>query len=479
MKRNWLLLFLCVGVSCGETDANEGSQTHWLEECTTSSDCGDSFSCLCGRCTIACEEGTCDLPGVDASCFGEDSEAVSQLCADSNPTPLCLASCEIDAECASTEQCVRGACAPEDTQPSSGGNGGAGGQGGQGSGNSSNGAASGAGTGGAGGMTSVCDADLTSDDENCGACGYACVGGRTCDGGRCTPAWLEISSADAPSPRTKHQAVFFGDRYVVFGGAATASAESTDTAGAYDPDMDVWEPFPHLKKQRCGHEAAAAGDRIIAFGGHPHCGDSLNMEDGDLEEYTEADGWETIGVTGEPTHRYDFASVWTGQWFMIFGGNGAGSGANALGAIYDPSVPSWTDASCLLQDCERDGTFSMFWDDDVVRGWGGGTPELPASGLTYHPDSEIWSGWGHPAGSQGKISRRFADDGERLFYLKEMDLVTIYDRKLEEWTEDDSYMPVGFCVDAAAAWSGTELIAWSGYCGSASDVGGRYQPPAP
>jgi hypothetical protein len=44
---------------------------------------------------------------------------------------------------------------------------------------------------------------------------------------------------------------------------------------------------------------------------------------------------------------------------------------------------------------------------------------------------------------------------------------------------DAAMMPSGFCSDAAAAWSGAELIAWGGRCnGVNSSVGGRYQPPA-
>jgi hypothetical protein len=90
------------------------------------------------------------------------------------------------------------------------------------------------------------------------------------------------------------------------------------------------------------------------------------------------------------------------------------------------------------------------------------------------------AGWGYPPGSGDNINRRFVDDGQRLFYLKTMDLVTIYDKNSRKWTQDDAEMPLGFCVDAAAAWSGDELIAWSGYCDSvASSLGARYQPPAP
>jgi len=65
--------------------------------------------------------------------------------------------------------------------------------------------------------------------------------------------------------------------------------------------------------------------------------------------------------------------------------------------------------------------------------------------------------------------------------LYSTDVVTIFDRASSGWLANDtSEMPSGFCTQAATAWSGSEMIAWSGDCGSgAASVGGRYQPKAP
>lgn len=54
---------------------SSGSSTHFLRECDDNSTCGGGLSCICGRCTNACDE--------DAECTGLDSDAV---CGD--PTAL-------------------------------------------------------------------------------------------------------------------------------------------------------------------------------------------------------------------------------------------------------------------------------------------------------------------------------------------------------------------------------------------------------
>jgi hypothetical protein len=86
-----------------------------------------------------------------------------------------------------------------------------------------------------------------------------------------------------------------------------------------------------------------------------------------------------------------------------------------------------------------------------------------------------------PAGTAEHLAQRFADDGRRIFFLTAANVVSVYDRKASSWLANDTAaMPSGFCVETAAAWTGSELVAWSGSCGGTPvSVGGRYQPAAP
>jgi hypothetical protein len=65
MKRSLLLLVFgtfaaLANPGCGQAQGS-GTKTNWLRSCNTTSECGDSASCVCGLCTTPCEAATgCD-----------------------------------------------------------------------------------------------------------------------------------------------------------------------------------------------------------------------------------------------------------------------------------------------------------------------------------------------------------------------------------------------------------------------------------
>jgi hypothetical protein len=150
----------------------------------------------------------------------------------------------------------------------------------------------------------------------------------------------------------------------------------------------------------------------------------------------------------------------------------------------------WTDLSCSLPNCDRSQGV-LFVDGSIVRFMGGAyNPQYPTpptsitdatEGLAYDLTAHRWTQWPYPSGTSEHIAYRYADDGRRIYFLHDTNIVTIYDRASSSWRPNDTApMPSGFCTQAATAWTGSELVAWSGDCGSgAVNVGGRYQPKAP
>lgn len=57
----------------------------------------------------------------------------------------------------------------------------------------------------------------------------------------------------------------------------------------------------------------------------------------------------------------------------------------------------------------------------------------------------------------------------------------MYDRQTDSWSVDAlAAAPEGYMQDGATEWVGSEMIVWSGFDGNAfSEIGIRYQPPAP
>lgn len=330
--------------------------------------------------------------------------------------------------------------------------------------------------------------DLTASNANCGACGYACVHGRNCVAARCAPAWQTITQVGEPTPRTGHAAAALGGKLYVVGGGASASSSALDNGGIYDPVTDSWDTtLPSMKKARCNHAAVSSGSKIYTFGGITTCNDTTTTGPA-LEEFDPAMGvngvWTENNKGGAPDPRSTFPSVWTGTSMFVFGGTTSSAAAVSSGAQFTPGT-GWSDTSCPLALCARGGFFGGFVDGTVIRFFGGSGGSAPA-GLMFDLGTSKWSAWVAPI-TTPLLAHRTADQG-RLFVALEAASATcphsvnvrIYDKKSGTWTKDTAASPAGLNADAATAWIGPELFAWSGDCGAgASMVGARYQPPAP
>ena len=340
-------------------------------------------------------------------------------------------------------------------------------------------------------------ADLQTSDSNCGQCGYACLHGRSWVEGRCTPAWLPLSMTNEPTPRTRSGAVSFGGKYVLTGGViGVFFGPATATGISYDPDSDTWGSFPSQNTARASHIAVATTDSIYVFAGLTDTTAGSNIGPG-LEIFN-GSSWTSVVASGQPHGRYDFAAVWTGTEVFIFGGADDQGPATSTGALFDPTGPSWIDASCPLNGCERSFE-GAFLDGNLVRVWGGGPYGNAPAGLTYDLVGGAWSSWSVPPNTPSGLYQ-YADDGRRIYFLQAPSAdcpstpsVVIFDRTTASWSAPDtSAVPAGVTASTGTddptnqsgspmGWVAGEIFAWSGSCGDGGPIagGGRYQPAAP
>jgi hypothetical protein len=90
------LVALAILSSCGASSTsgsnsggNPGSETHWLAECSSDSECGN-LSCYCGLCTRACDDAAqCVNPGVQIEAQCVPRGALEMECETSAPRKLC------------------------------------------------------------------------------------------------------------------------------------------------------------------------------------------------------------------------------------------------------------------------------------------------------------------------------------------------------------------------------------------------------
>lgn len=110
-------LALAYAVACSgraTQGIRQNSQTHWLERCDTSADCG-TLECSCGICTRECgATGACSSLGASAVCAALSSSNVCGGAVPENTLPgnVCLAGCQGNDDCEGDTTCRDGACVP-------------------------------------------------------------------------------------------------------------------------------------------------------------------------------------------------------------------------------------------------------------------------------------------------------------------------------------------------------------------------------
>jgi len=90
------------------TQADSGSQTHWLATCVQDAECGAGLVCRCAQCMKECTDGSCANLGRPAVCAPPGSPAHGSECRGLENTAICLPQCADG--CTSNEQCVAGIC---------------------------------------------------------------------------------------------------------------------------------------------------------------------------------------------------------------------------------------------------------------------------------------------------------------------------------------------------------------------------------
>jgi N-acetylneuraminic acid mutarotase len=181
------------------------------------------------------------------------------------------------------------------------------------------------------------------------------------------PGWVSGPTADVPSARYSHSAIWTGQELAVWGGLIGPGLYSGSGA-MYRPDLNQWRAITMngSPAPRSSHSAVWTGTEMIVWGGF--------SADGYLRSgarfQPSSQSWTPASTTSAPAARDSHAAVWTGSRMMIWGGRN-GDGPLGDGFLYDPASDQWTSvASTAAAPGSRFGA-RIVWTGNRAIVWGG------------------------------------------------------------------------------------------------------------
>jgi hypothetical protein len=199
-------------------------------------------------------------------------------------------------------------------------------------------------------------------------------------------SWLPM--AELPQSRHLHTAVWTGSRIIVWGGRVTNSNVVTNTGVSYNPITDSWSAISTTgaPSARYDHEAVWVGDKMLVWGGTNGSG---AVDNGALYDPS-TDTWTSISLAGRPNGHFETQFIWTGEKAFIWGGSTWG-GMGTGGRLYDPITDSWSSISSInapVPNCRH--SHSTVWTGTEVIVWGGVYSGVNNTGGRYNPNTDKW-----------------------------------------------------------------------------------------
>lgn len=228
-----------------------------------------------------------------------------------------------------------------------------------------------------------------------------------------TNRWRSLPDAPDGAPGGASVMVWTGRQAIVWGGGCCGGYDSS--GAAYTPATNSWQVLP--KAPLTGRHTAGAwtGKELILAGGEDADGGIFR----DAAAYNPAArSWRRLPPLPGP--RTNATAVWDGNEVLVVGGHRSRGSLRAEGFAYDPSANRWRRMPAM--EFGRAGHQAV-WTGGQLLIWGGvtvhdGHTVTPPHGVAYDPANNRWSA----------LPRS----------------------------------PLRGRVNAAAIWTGTEMVIWGG-----------------
>jgi hypothetical protein len=311
-------------------------------------------------------------------------------------------------------------------------------------------------------------------------------------GGRYNPAtdtWLPTSTSNAPSV-AGYRAEWAGGHMVIW--KETVPNQPPGIGARYNPATDSWASVSMVNAPSGFHDftTVSAGDHMILWGGRLIFGpfDTHIYSDSGGQYDPVTDTWTPTIAPLVPTGRYAHSSVWTGNVMVVWGGTDLETNFDT-GGRYDPALDAWTPTSTSGAPLERYYSTAL-WTGSKMIVWGGlhydfvtGTNVRLGSGGRYDPLSDSWSPTTLAGAPSPRSSQSAVWTGSRMIIWGGYDgsarLSTgaLYDPVNDSWTDTPTTGAPSARSGHSAVWTGGRMIIWGGYDGSARlSTGALYDP---
>lgn len=277
-----------------------------------------------------------------------------------------------------------------------------------------------------------------------------------------TAHWRPVSTVGAPTARSQHTAVWTGSEMLVWGGTPT-----TLGGGRYDPATDSWTATATsgAPAGRTGHTAIWTGSELIVWGGL--VGGAAVATGGRYDPVH--DTWTSLSTANAPTARSQHTAIWTGGEMIVWGGKNDAGAWLADGGRYDPSTDTWTTLSAANAPTVADAGHLAAWTGSRMAIWGAvydysnghGIPQptLPVGGL-YDPGIDAWYAITTAGAQTGGAGTVLAWSGSELLSWS--------GAGARYTPATDSWIPMAMAGAPQArsypqfAWTGSRLLVWGG-----------------
>jgi N-acetylneuraminic acid mutarotase len=308
------------------------------------------------------------------------------------------------------------------------------------------------------------------------------------DGGCTDDTWTPTNTANVPSGRTGHTAVWTGSEMIVWGGWGGYALGILNTGGRYNPSTDSWTATStaNAPTGRDYHTAAWTGSEMIVWGGQGDNSISLNSG-GRYNPGT--DTWTATATSNAPSVRDSHTAVWTGNEMIVWGGFFY-DGANhwlKTGGRYNPSTDSWIATSTSNAPIARHWHTAVWIGNEMIV-WGGIDGSFPYSntGGRYNPSTDNWTATSRTNAPSGRLYHTAVWTGSEMIVWGGRSNGTFgvntggrYNPTINSWTATSTANAPDARAFHSAVWTGSEMIVWGGekpWHAPLLKTGGRYNP---